>query len=384
MRHSLVILIIILYLVACNRDHLYYSTSDQIVVRLNIDWSVSNFSPNGVTVYVYDSNGDMYGGSILSSNTEQVNMTLQADTYTFVIHNDSRSEFSNVEFINYGKLSTFMVRSLEWDHPYYEPESNEFVALEPEDIVSATVRNVVISGNIAKYHYHKPDLTEYTSSEVIEVNITPAYIVHLAEVQAHIENAHSAVSVPIALVHGMSRGYYFGMECTTEEQVLEEFYIDVGVATSTSTTYAISAASYTRADDDYTYEDDGIYLDFRIFGLPFDTPDEGEDGDADDDGVLDNLNNMHSVDTDFHDIYLELLFYMADGMLYHIYTEVTESMIVDNIGVREKYTISINDDLNNYEPYYDEDFDIDDEDLDDGVMDPSVDDWVDVVVPLPI
>ncbi len=385
MKRLLIMLFALLLASACERDHLHYATSDEVVVRLNIDWSVSQFSPNGVTVYVYDSNGDRYGSSILSSNTEVVNLKLPADTYTIVVHNDSRSEFSNVEFINSDKLSTFMVRSLEWDHPYYEPESDEFVALEPENIVSATVRNIVAKGDVARYHYDKPDLSEYTSSEVIEVDVTPAYIVHLAEVQAHIENAHNAVSVPIALVHGMSRGYLFGMECTSEERVLEEFYLDLGVAT-TSTTYTTVAMVATRGDDDYVYEDDDIYLDFRTFGLPFDAPDEGEDGDIDDDGILDNIDDMHVVNDEFHDVYLEFLFYMADGLLYHIYTEVTESVMVDNVGVQEKYTITINDDLNNYTPYYDDDFtqDYDDESLNDGAVDPSVDNWVDIVVTLPL
>ncbi len=381
MRCRLMILFtLLLMIVACERDHLHYATSNEVVVRLNIDWSVSMFSPNGVTVYVYDSNGDRYGSSILSSNTEQVNITLPADTYTIVVHNDSRAEFSNVEFINTDKLSTFMVRSLEWDHPYYEPDIDEFVALEPEDILSATVRNVVVTSDVAKYHYDKPDLSEYTSSEVIEVDITPAYIVHFAEVQAHIENAHSAVSIPIALVHGMSRGYYFGMECTSEDRVLEEFYIDVGLYTASTDETVLE----TKAEDDYAYEDDDIYLDFRTFGLPFDMPDEGDDGDDDDDGVLDNLDDMHSVDDDFHDIYLELLFYMSDGLLYHIYTDVTEAITVDDIGVRNKYTIIIQDDLNNYTPYYDEYFDYDEGYLNDGYIDPSIDNWIDIVVPLPM
>ncbi len=377
------LLFVVICCVGCDREHLYYSTADEVVVRLNIDWSVSQFSPNGVTVYVFDSNGDRYGSSVLSSNTSVVTMKLPTDTYTIVVHNDSRSEFSNVEFINTDKLSTFMVRTLEWDHPYYEPETGEFVACEPDDIVSATVRNVEARSDVAKYHYDKPDLSEYTSSEVIEVDITPEYIVHLAEVQAHIENAHSAVSIPVALVHGMARGYYFGMECTTEDRVLEEFYVDLGVVTSSPTaTTAVSLA--TRTDGDYTYEDDNIYVDFRTFGLPFDSPEEGEDGDLDDDGALDNLDDMHSVNDDFHDVYLELLFYMSDGALYHIYADVTESLFVENIAVREKYTITLMDDLNNYEPYYDDSFDFDDSDLTDGVIDPSVDDWVDVVVPLPM
>lgn len=388
MRRILIIFFALLCIAGCKRDHLHFATSDEVVVRLNVDWSVSQFTPNGVTVYVFDSNGDRYGSSVLSSTIDEVNLKLPADTYTIVVHNDSRSEFSNVEFINTDKLSTFMVRSLEWTHPYYEPENGEFVAYEPEDIVSATVRNIVVTGDAAKYHYDKPDLSEYTSSEVIEVDITPAYIVHLAEVQAHIDNAHSAVSIPIALVHGMSRGYYFGLECTSEESVLEEFYIDVGTVSSysSSSTYDISMMTITRADDDtYVYEDDDIYIDFRTFGLPFDAPDEGEVGDLDDDGLLDNLSDMHSVDSDFHDVYLELLFYMSDGLLYHVYSEVTESVFIDDIGVRMKYTIIINDDLNNYEPYYDEDFELDDdEELTEGIINPSVDDWVDIVVPMPL
>ncbi len=386
MRSRLFIVFVILLCVACERAHLYYATSDEVVVRLNIDWSVSRFTPNGVTVYIFDSNGDRYGSSILSSDIDVVTFKLPTDTYTIVVHNDSRSEFSNVEFIGTDKLSTFLVRSLEWDHPYYEPDTDEFVACEPEDIVSATVRNIVARSDVARYHYDKPDLSEYTSSEVIEVDITPAYIVHLAEVQAHIENAHSAVDVPIALVHGMSRGYYFDMECTLEDRVLEEFYIDVGTVTASSTTDdATTVMAVTRSDDDdYVYEDDDIYLDFRTFGLPFDLPDDGGDGDEDDDGVLDNIDNMHSVDDDFHDVYLELLFYMSDGLLYHIYSEVTESISIDDIGVRMKYSLIIEDDLDNYEPYYDEDFEYDDSDVSDGTFDPSVDDWVDVVVPLPL
>ncbi|MFI3262489.1 MAG: DUF5119 domain-containing protein [Rikenellaceae bacterium] len=377
----------VLSFVGCRRDHLHYATSDQVVVRFNIDWSVSQFSPNGVTVYIYGSNGNRYGNSILSSNTEVVTTTLPADTYTVVVHNDSRSEFSNVEFINTDKLSTFMVRSLEWDHPYYEPDTDEFVALEPEDIVSATVRNIEVTGNVCNYHYDKPNLSDYTSTEVIEVDITPKYIVHLAEVQAHIENAHNAVDVPIALVHGMSRGYYFGYECTSEDRVIEEFYVDMAMFSATSSTEdAVTKMAITRTDSEYTYEDDNIYLDFRTFGLPFDSPDDGEDGDLDDDGLLDNLDNMHTVDDDFHDVFIELLFNMGSGMVYHIFAEVTESLDIDDIVLRKKYTIIIEDDLNNYEPYYDEDYDTDDDEgtADDEVFQPSIDTWVDVVIPLPL
>lgn len=50
---------------SCSRDHLYYETSLQPNVQLNIDWSRTAFSPshpsydpdnplNGVTVFAYD------------------------------------------------------------------------------------------------------------------------------------------------------------------------------------------------------------------------------------------------------------------------------------------------------------------------------------------
>ncbi len=365
--------------IACVRDHLYYATTDMAVVRLNIDWSTSKFSPNGVTVYVYDSNGDRYGSSVLSSNTEQVTMTLPSDTYTIVVHNDSRSEFSNVEFSGSSKLSTFMVRSLEWSHTYYETKEDEFMALEPEDIVAATVRNVVVPPGALKYHYDKPDLSEYTSTEIVEVDITPAYIVHLAEVQPHIESAEGALSIPISLVHGMSRGYHFGNECTLEDRVLEVFAVDVTLATSSSDPQAVVAS---RTDEEYV--DDNLYADYRTFGLPFDMPDDGEDGDTDGDGMLDDLDKMHTVDSDFHDVWVNMLFYTSENLFYDLYAEVTEAISVEDVGVRMKYTIALNDDLNNYEPYYDDEFVFGDDDLEDGTFDPSLDPWVDIVVPLPM
>lgn len=95
---------------------------------------------------------------------------------------------------------------------------------------------------------------------------------------------------------------------------------------------------------------------------------------------------MHTVDDDFHDVFIELLFNMGSGMVYHIFAEVTESLDIDDIVLRKKYTIIIEDDLNNYEPYYDEDYDTDDDEgtADDEVFQPSIDTWVDVVIPLPL
>lgn len=348
MRRFLILSVAFVLSIGCVRDHLYYQTSDEVTVQLNIDWSVSGFSPNGVTVYVYDSKGDRYGSSILSSTVDVVTMTLPSDTYTFVVHNDSRSEFSNVEFLGSDKLSTFMVRSLEWDHPYYEPDSLEFVAYEPEDIVAATVRDIDVSSSAIKYHYDKPKLSEYTSSEVLEVDIVPEYIVHLAEVQAHFEHAYSLVSVPVALVHGMSRGYNFGTESTIEDEVLSEFYVDITTVIYTEEERAeLDLVEGTYADD--------IYLDFRTFGYP---------------------------PTSF-DMYLEFLFYMSNGMLYHIYSDVTDATTLEDLGIRDKYTIIINDDLDNYEPYWDDNFNYED-DVTEGDMNPSVDDWIDIVVTVPM
>lgn len=353
MMRLIIYIVWVVCMVSCRRDHLHYATQDEIVVRLNIDWSHSGYTPNGVTLYVYSSDGKRYGNSYLSSNTEQINMRLPADSYTFVVHNNSRSEFRNVEFVNSERLSTFMVRSRSFDHPYYEPYCGAFVALEPEVVLAGVLRDVRVEGDRARYHYFKPNLEDYTSSEVVEVEIVPDYIVHLAEVQVHLDNVQSAVDVPIAILHGMSRGYFFGAECTSSEHVVEQFPIDI-----------------TGGGDD------GV-MEFSTFGIPSEEVAEDE--------TRSSFDHVHH-----NDFEIEMLFVMASGEARRnciaIDKEDIEIIPNSNNTSRTKYIIKIEDqDILEWE--VDEDFDYDDSDMDDlkdDTTEPSVDDWVDVVVPLPL
>ncbi len=354
MKRLSILLLVLLCVASCHRDDLYYSTSSEATVRFNIDWSRSNITPNGVTLYIYDEQGNLFGQPILSSNTLQVEACLPLGTYSAVLHNNSRSEFQNVEFVDIDRFTSFMVKSRAASHKYFKPDAGDFFALEPEDILSATVPRIDVTEDGIYYYEEKPDLSQYLLREEIDVQMVPKHVVHLAEVRAHIEGAQGVVRVPIAMLHGMSRGYYFGADHTAQERVVEEFPLDLGTLTRMAGIKRTSAPMPISSDD--------IFIEFNTFGYPFvDTNSGGEP----------------------LKLEVELLLFMADGKFYDILVDVTDSVTIEEGENQRKYIITIEDSLDKYTPKEDPELDVDD-DLQQGVFDPNVDDWVDVVVPLPM
>ncbi len=383
--------------VSCNRDHLYYETNKYAIVRLNYDWAASEYEPNGVTVYVYGSDGAPACTPIVSSNYNQVEIKLSADEYTIVTHSNSQSEFYNMEFIGQDRIETFKVRSNEWtDNTYIDPEEGEILVYEPEIIVGATLHNVVVAHEDLLYHYDKPDMSEYDSSYVVEVAVEPHHIVHLAEVRLHIDGAHNAISTPIGTLHGMARGFYFDTEQNSDEEVMEEFPVHFSIIEDLDD-YLFSYSTRTDgvdSDGDGVYDEDDMWVAYNTFGLPLAYLDQSEEESGGDYPETDP-DYTPGVDTDIHTIIMDLIFEMEDGT-YIFEVDVTDNLTVEDLGSRDMHIIEsvfefegADEFIPHSDPEPDPESDTGDDDDDDeeateGQFDPTVDRWQDVEVQLPM
>ncbi len=365
---------------SCRRDHLYYETSRYALIHIEIDWeTLSHVSPNGVSTYVFDSNGDKYSDVQLSSDPNNVYLKLPPGDYTVVFHNNSISELGGVHITGSSHLDTFSIHADEADYdPEFDELDEELFVDEPDDVVSYTLHDLHIDASDIEYHYYKPDLSDYEQEVTQTILIQPDHIVHISRIIAYMNGVeYSSTKQPKAVLHGMSGGYYFGAECTSEEDVMEEF--DVNLASSiteiTAVTKANGVLDILDPDDEDGFSDEELegmgvaYVDVNTFG-------------------------MHETDPEDQHYYLYMRFYLYDGTYTDYEIDITGFIDTDDLGTNNLHTVELI-----LSPLPDGDGEPGDgtwgigSDADgdgsesggtSGVFDPSLDEWVDVEVSLPM
>lgn len=196
---------------SCSRDHLHYETSRYALIYVEIDWETrSHISPNGVSAYVFDSNGDKYSDVILSSDPNDIYLKLPPGDYSVVFHNNSISELGGVHLIGCDRFETFSIHADEASYiSTFSTLDNEIFVDQPDDVVSYTMHDLHVDADDIKYHYYKPDLADYEQEVSQSYLIQPDHIVHVSRVIAYLDGVeYSSSKAPTAVLHGMSGGYY--------------------------------------------------------------------------------------------------------------------------------------------------------------------------------
>ncbi len=370
------LVITLLAAISCERDHLHYETSNYALIHVEVDWeSLSHISPNGVSAYIFDANGDRYSDVILSSDPNSIYFKLPPGDYTAVFHNNSISELRGVHITGADRLETFSIHANDASYDSeFDALDDEIFVDEPDDVVSYTLRDIHVDAKDVEYHYYKPDLAEYDQESLLSYTIQPDHIVHVMRIIAYLDGVENSSSKsPAAVIHGMSGGYYFGAECTSEEDVMECFEANISstvqsVARATRVNGVIDAIEPDDPDDpdDFTDEElDGlgmIYVDCNTFG-------------------------MHHTDPEDQQYYLYLRFYLYDGTYTDYEVDITDYIHTADTGTNNLHTVELI-----ITPLPDgggEPGDgtwgmTADSDSSDSVFDPSMDEWVDVDVDLPM
>lgn len=226
----ILVVVIIIAGGSCNRDHLHYQTSNYALIHIEIDWeTLSHVTPNGVSTYIFNSDGSKYSDVILSSDPNNVYLKLPPGDYSLVFHNNSISELSGVHLIGADYFDTFSIHANEASYDsVFDALDDEIFVDQPDDVVSYTLHDLHVDDKDIEYHYNKPDLADYQQEVSQTYYIQPDHIVHISRIIAYLDGVeYSSVKKPIAVLHGMSGGYYFGAECTSEEDVMEEFEVNL-------------------------------------------------------------------------------------------------------------------------------------------------------------
>ena len=151
--------VVVLMILSCSRDHLFYEAVSRNQVQLNIDWSQTAFSQdsrnfdsrnplNGVTIFAFDSATHRLATELPpDANWQSPLLRLSPGTYDLIVINDSRAELPTINFDTSRPFEDFSA-SVDVDTVYSE---------YPDYLTVSSVRNVSFSLYNIDYFYDRPD-----------------------------------------------------------------------------------------------------------------------------------------------------------------------------------------------------------------------------------
>ena len=151
--------VVIVMLLSCSRDYLFYEAVSRNQVQLNIDWSKTAFfrdnlnsdsriQLNGVTIFAFDSATHRLATELPpDANWQSPLLRLSPGTYDLIVINDSRAELPTIAFDT----------SLPFDDFSVGIDADTVFSQYPDYLTVSSVRNVSFSLYNIDYFYDRPD-----------------------------------------------------------------------------------------------------------------------------------------------------------------------------------------------------------------------------------
>lgn len=300
-------ILVLLPLFSCQRDHLYFASSNTATVLVEPDWSTSAVHPNGVTVYAYrESDGSLYKRFPPVSADQKCYIKLPQGDFTLVVMNDTPEEFKGrIDFRGEQNLSTFQARGVKDESrsqklnehlkaqaearaasesegtaasasgsaaPVSKSEDEEYCIVEPDTLAMSVIRGLHISPEQIDYYYDRPeyDLSQ-ESATVVPVSMKP--VVSQVNIKAHVKGLKYARGTTLSFLRGVAAGYDISTRTNSTDRAAHAFVLNnrkFDAGSDSDGTITASFLSFGLVGDGTT--DSRYYLDINfvlINGEPY-------------------------------------------------------------------------------------------------------------------
>lgn len=292
-------ILVLLPLFSCQRDHLYFASSNTATVLVEPDWSTSAVHPNGVTVYAYrESDGSLYKRFPPVSADQKCYIKLPQGDFTLVVMNDTPEEFQGrIDFRREQNLSTFQARGVKDESrsqklnehlkaqaearaasasgsaaPVSKSEDEEYCIVEPDTLAMSVIRGLHISPEQIDYYYDRPeyDLSQ-ESATVVPVSMKP--VVSKVNIKAHVKGLKYARGTTMSFLRGVAAGYDISTRTNSTDRAAHAFVLNnrkFDAGSDSDGTITASFLSFGLVGDGTT--DSRYYLDINfvlINGEPY-------------------------------------------------------------------------------------------------------------------
>ncbi len=200
----IIMVLVMMALVSCARDHLYYETRGRDQVRFNIDWSKTAFSPdsrdydddnklNGVTIFAFDSATHRLVTELPPDPDWHAPVVrLDAGTYDMILINDSRAELPAIRFDTEAPFADFRAY-LDADTVYTD---------YPDYLAVSTVRNVRFLSEQKDYYYDMPD-SYYLDAVKQEINTVQRVVTKKVNVRVYVKGMNYCKGMQASFMTGL-------------------------------------------------------------------------------------------------------------------------------------------------------------------------------------
>ena len=216
--------VVIVMLLSCSRDHLFYEAVSRNQVQLNIDWSKTAFfrdnlnsdsriQLNGVTIFAFDSATHRLATELPpDANWQSPLLRLSPGTYDLIVINDSRAELPTIAFDT----------SLPFDDFSVGIDADTVFSQYPDYLTVSSVRNVSFSLYNIDYFYDRPD--EYLHDLATqEISTVQHYVTKKINLRVLVKGINYCRGMQPSFMTGLSKSVNLATETPDSQNVVFAF-----------------------------------------------------------------------------------------------------------------------------------------------------------------
>ena len=237
-QYTYTLIFALFFITSCEHHHLYHAWKDTVVVRINLDWSISELDGefdgmdgyirlNGVTAIAYHKATGRFYSEVTSPTTNYIDMTLPEGEFNILVFNNTEKDFaSRAVFLEKHLKSAFRANIVDSDTESRVTRSGDkpIVANALRPKARAVVEDVLITKEDIEIFYNKPDISE--DQIIFEYNARPVPAVEGIVIHSKIKGLKYAILPPSAQVGFTSQARYLydNYACKQlESSVVKEF-----------------------------------------------------------------------------------------------------------------------------------------------------------------
>lgn len=213
---------------SCNMDDLYYAYSENVNVKLNLDWSKTLLTPNGASAYLFEHNtGNAVGKVVISNDPSTIKLDLPVGVFDILVINDTEYELENIEFQNISNINEFAALiTASTDSKYKEipARSDNLFVTECDELAYGIVEKLTIDKKDVEYYKYRP--SSGSSTIYKEVGLTLTHVTEFIDIEITVENINSVAGAPRSHLTDVAGGYFLGRNMKSPDLVTHEFALN--------------------------------------------------------------------------------------------------------------------------------------------------------------
>lgn len=228
---NILLMMIAVSTMSCQRDILFYGTSDRAWVQFDIDWTATGLTPNGVSLYIFDhASGQRVDHVVISSNPRTVKVYMPVGTFDIVVHNNIEGELKNISMVGTDNLHTFEAAITSTEVSRYrsfaarQSRADERFTTETEPIAGALIENVTVRPNQVEYYKERPK--QLVDSVTQTVAVRPEIVTETITIEVDVKNLASLAGAPRTHLTNIAGGYRWKTGEKSDNVVTPEFVLN--------------------------------------------------------------------------------------------------------------------------------------------------------------